>query len=199
VNSDLVWGNEVDAAGDEGLSVQERLRNSQVVVHTTLDMNLQLEIGKATHSRAIRFVALAFVLIVVGYNIVNFLIMKDNVVLLSAISLGPCVILFIFAFWIYNPVTMVRSIRQFKKHGRWPEYLICFSDHGFETCSAISGRTYEHSYSDISRIKETPGLILLICQTTVVALAKDRFAKGTCSELNELIRSSRSVTDKEKP
>lgn len=188
MDNDIALENTPGSPGDTELAAQESLNESPIVVHTILDMDLQLEIGKATHSKTIRFVALAFVLVIIIYNVINLLVMKDNVLLLAIISVGPGVLLFIFAFWIHAPFTMVRSIRLFKKHGRWPEYLISFSDHGFETHSTISGKTYEHCYSEISKIRETPSLILLICQATVVALAKDSFIKGTQTELDELIR-----------
>ena len=159
-----------------------------VAVHTTLRRNLQLEIGKATHSHSITVVALICVAIIVVYNLINFLFLHDNALFLASISFGPCILLVIGAFWGYQPILIVKGQRQFKRLGRWPEYLIRLTDNTVETYSLVTGKTYSHPYSAINSMKETPNLIILISQETITALEKAGLIQGSLEELRALLK-----------
>jgi len=158
-----------------------------VAVHTKLERELQLEAGKASHSRMITIVALGFLAVIVAYNIVNVLFLKNNVIMLAAFSLGPCIFLFIGAFWGYQPIILIKGQKQFNQNGRWPEYLIRLTSNAVINYSLVSGKTYIHSYETIRAVKETPNLVTLLTKDAVIPLEKSGLVKGSLEDLRILL------------
>lgn len=169
--------------------MDEFRENARIAVCTKLDRARQLEVGKATHKTAIKAVSLLFLAAIVLYNAANILFIHDNALFLALISLGPCVVLFISAFWGYYPFVLLRGQKAFNRDGRWPEYRIEFFDEGFATHSAISKKRYDHAYGEITEAKRTAHLLVLLCGTTIVALDTSQMLEGTEDDLYALLRS----------
>jgi len=177
-----------DGSYDDALRSANHLDDASIIMHTKLDLELQLEAGKITHSRTITVVALGCIAIIVIYNILNFFVFNNNALLLMTISFGPCILLFIAGFWGYQPLIMIKSYRQMKKHQRWPEYLISFNSQELENYSYISGHAYLHQYSEINSVNESSNLIVITSEKSLIVMNKNDFIKGSLEELRKLLK-----------